>query len=90
MTLNSNIASTVDAIAFQHILQRSHPDIRRRGVAGKRKMRDRREMRYAAVKPPSTTSSAPVVNDDSSLARNRIVRATSAGCASRPSGAAAL
>jgi DNA-binding transcriptional MerR regulator len=33
----------------------------------------------AAVKPPSTTNSAPVVNADSSLARKRIARATSIG-----------
>src|ERR1700683_4165744 len=43
---------------------------------------------HPAVSPPSTTSSAPVVNADSSLARNRIVRAISIGFASRPSGAA--
>src|SRR5437870_5458942 len=29
------------------------------------------EARYPAVKPPSTTSSAPVMNEDSSLARHR-------------------
>src|SRR5262249_30257827 len=43
----------------------------------------------AAVRPPSTTSSAPVVKADSSLARKRIVLATSSGLPSRPSGAAA-
>ena len=39
----------------------------------------RAESNQAAVMPPSMTSSAPVVKADSSLARNRIVRATSAG-----------
>ena len=39
-----------------------------------------------AVKPPSTTSSAPVMNDESSLARKRATVAISRGSAIRPSG----
>src|SRR5262249_56500240 len=45
---------------------------------------------YAAVAPPSTTNSPPVVNDASSLARNRMVRATSSASPMRPRGDAAL
>ena len=41
---------------------------------------------YAAVMPPSTGSAAPVMKLASSLARNKIVRATSSGVAMRPSG----
>src|SRR5699024_1175597 len=39
-----------------------------------------------AIMPPSTTSSAPVVNDDASLARNATVAATSAAVPPCPSG----
>src|SRR5207247_9099908 len=42
--------------------------------------------RQPAVKPPSTTSSAPVMYDDSSLARNRATPAISRGSARQPSG----
>jgi len=44
--------------------------------------------RYCAVSPPSTTNSAPVVKDDSSLARKRTVLATSSALPIRPIGAA--
>jgi hypothetical protein len=38
-----------------------------------------KQIDQAAVKPPSTTNSEPVVNADSSLARKSMVRATSIG-----------
>src|SRR6266542_2756142 len=41
---------------------------------------------YAAEMPPSTTSAAPVMNDESSQARNRAARAISAACPGRPIG----
>jgi hypothetical protein len=55
-------------------------------------MRDRergleRSAPYCAVSPPSTMNSAPVVNEDSSLARKRIVLATSSALPMRPIGA---
>src|SRR6266571_1602357 len=39
-----------------------------------------------AVDPPSTERAAPVMKEDSSLARNRIDRAISSGFAARPIG----
>ncbi len=41
---------------------------------------------YAAVIPPSTTSADPVMNEDSSEARNRAARAISSGRPNRPMG----
>ena len=39
------------------------------------------------IRPPSTTNSDPVANDDSSLARKTTKDATSSGVPGRPSGA---
>src|SRR5436190_1993408 len=41
---------------------------------------------YAAVMPPSTTSVAPVMNEESSQARKRAARAISCACPGRPIG----
>lgn len=41
---------------------------------------------YSAVYPPSMASSAPVMNDDSSEARNRMALAISSGSPIRPIG----
>ncbi len=79
-------------VAGNHDAPRAHQGRRREhhGVAGRGVLEifARKIAGQAAVKPPSTTNSAPVVNADSSLARKSIVRAISIGCASRPSGAA--
>ena len=42
--------------------------------------------RYTQVYPPSITRSAPVMNEDSSLARNKAPLAISSGWPSRPIG----
>lgn len=49
-------------------------------------LRQRSARLQPAVKPPSTTSSAPVMNDESSLARKRATVAISRGWAIRPRG----
>src|SRR5262249_60400500 len=45
---------------------------------------------YAAVMPPSTTSDAPVMNDESSDARNSAALASSSACPSRPIGSCTM
>ena len=51
--------------------------------------RDHGEPRHAAVVPPSTGSTTPVMNEAASDARNAMAAAISAGEANRPSGTAA-
>ena len=45
-----------------------------------------RSRAYFAVRPPSSTSSAPVISDESSEARNTTARATSSARPRRPMG----